>query len=108
MLSDKMEKLWNKFSDEEKEAIETRYQTLRAEYMTLQEIRKHKNITQDDMARLLGIKQENVSRMERRDDMKLSTLQDYIEALGGEIQVNAVFPDNTTINILKGKSENRV
>lgn len=108
MLSDKMEKLWNKFSDEEKEAIETRYQTLRAEYMTLQEIRKHKNITQDDMAKLLGIKQENVSRMERRDDIKLSTLQEYIEALGGEMQINAIFPDNTTINILKGKSENRV
>ena len=108
MLSDKMEKLWNKFSDEGKETIETSYQTLRAEYMTLQEIRKQKNITQDDMARLLGIKQENVCRIESRDDMKLSTLQDYIEALGGEIQVNAVFPDNTTINILKGKSENQV
>lgn len=108
MLSDKMEKLWNEFSDEEKEAIEARYQTLRAEYMTLQEIRKHKNITQDDMAKLLGIKQENVSRMERRDDIKVSTLQDYIEALGGEIQINAIFPDNTTLNIMKGKSENRI
>lgn len=38
MLSDKMEKLWNEFSNEEKEAIEACYQTLRAEYMTLQEI----------------------------------------------------------------------
>jgi len=102
MLSNKMEKLWNKFSDEEKEVIDARYQTLHAEYMTLQEIRKNQQVTQDDMAKLLGIKQENVSRMERREDMKISTLKDYIEALGGEIQINAVFPDNKTINIVNG------
>lgn len=100
MLSDKTEKLWNKFSDEEKAEIEARYQRLRAEYMTLQEIRKNKNITQEDMASLLGIKQENVSRMERRQDIKLSTLKEYVEALGGEIQINAIFPDNKTISII--------
>lgn len=102
MLSDKMNKLWNKFSDEEKATIDARYKTLHAEYMTLQEIRKNQKITQEDMAKLLGIKQENVSRMERRKDMRLSTLKDYVEALGGEIQINAVFPDNQTINIVNG------
>ena len=54
------------------------------------------------LAKLPRIKQENVSRMERREDMKISTLKDYIEALGGEIQINAVFPDNKTINIVNG------
>jgi len=42
--------------------------------------------------------------MERREDMRLSTLKDYIEALGGKIQISAVFPDNQVINIL---NENR-
>lgn len=100
MLSDKMEKLWNKLSDEEKRAVEARYQTLHAEYMTLQEIRKHKKVTQENLAKLLGIKQENVSRLERREDMRISTLKDYIEALGGEMQINVIFPDSETINIV--------
>jgi len=32
----------------------------------------------------------------------ISTLKDYVEALGGEVQINAVFPDNQTINIVNG------
>lgn len=99
MLSDKMKKIWDDFSDEEKTAIENRFQVQRADYLTLQEIRKHKNVTQEDIATLLGIKQENVSRMERREDIRLSTLTDYIEALGGKVQINAVFPDNNVIQI---------
>lgn len=56
------------------------------------------------MAKLLGIKQENVSRMEHRADMRLSTIQEYIEALGGTLQITATFPDNKTINILNEKN----
>jgi len=108
MLSDKMQKLWNDFSDDEKKAIEERYETLREEYMTLQEIRKSQDVTQNDIAKLLGIKQENVSRMERREDMKVSTMREYIEALGGTMQINAVFPDDKIINVLNGNEESRV
>jgi predicted transcriptional regulator len=104
MLSKNIQKLWNDFSDDEKSSIETRYAHLSAEYMTLQEIRKSKNLTQDSMAKLLGIKQENVSRMERRDDMRLSTIQEYVEALGGTLQITATFPDNKTIHILNTKA----
>jgi DNA-binding XRE family transcriptional regulator len=104
MLSKNMAKLWDEFSDEEKKEIDTRYQHLRDEYMTLQEIRKSKSLTQDNMAKLLGIKQENVSRMERRSDMRLSTMQEYIEALGGTLQITATFPDNKTISIVNDKS----
>jgi|GEM_PF-959365 len=100
MLSDRMQKMWDKFSDEEQQEIESCFQQLREEYMTLQEILKSHNITQESMAKLLRIKQENVSRMEHREDMRLSTLKDYIEALGGKIQISAVFPDNQVINIL--------
>ena len=103
MLSKNMEQLWDDFSDNEKSAIEARYTYLSTEYKTLQEIRKSKNLTQDSMAKLLGIKQENVSRMERRDDMRLSTIREYIEALGGTLQITATFADNKTINILNEK-----
>lgn len=100
MLSDKMQKMRNDFSDKQKQAIEARYRDLRDDYMTLQEIRKHQNITQEDMANLLGIRQENVSRMERRKDMRISTIKEYVEALGGKIEVTAVFPDNKVIPIV--------
>lgn len=100
MLSDRMEKIWNKFSPAEKKAIEARYQDLRTEYLTLQDLRKRKNVTQEDLARLLGIGQENVSRLERREDLRISTLKDYIEALGGSIQISAVFPDKSVIGII--------
>ena len=53
-----------------------------AEELTLQELRKKQKLTQTDIAQLLGIKQENVSRLERRNNVHLSTLKDYIHALG--------------------------
>lgn len=102
-----MQKIWDDFSAEEKQAIEARYSDLRDEYMTLQTIRKHKQVTQKDIAALLCIEQGNVSRMEKRKDMLLSTLTDYIEALGGELQINAVFPDNHVIRILNASKEER-
>jgi len=103
MLSDRMQSLWDEFSVEEKQVIEARFNALRDEYMTLQAIRKHQKVTQKDMAELLGINQENVSRMERRRDMHLSTIKEYIEALGGEIEISAIFPGNKVVIDLNPK-----
>lgn len=36
-----------------------------------------------------------VSRIEREEDVYLSTLRRYVAALGGELEINAVFPDRT-------------
>lgn len=94
MLSKELQAELNELSTIQKQQVDARYQELRDEYLTLQELRQLKNITQKDLATLLGIEQANVSRMERRKDMKLSTLNEYIEALGGSLQINAVFPDH--------------
>ena len=58
------------------------------------EIREQLRITQEDMAIRLNTKQANVSRTERRRDMKLSTLKRYIEAMGGELDIVAKFASN--------------
>lgn len=58
----------------------------------LHEIREQLHITQEEVALKLETKQANVSRTERRKDMKLSTLKRYIEALGGELDIVARFP----------------
>lgn len=62
---------------------------------TLAELRKHRHLTQAELAEILGIKQSSVSRLEHTDaaDAQLATLRNYIEALGGTIEVTAVFGD---------------
>jgi hypothetical protein len=45
------------------------------------------------MAEILGLTQANISRIEHEEDLYLSTLRSYVAALGGELEVNAAFPD---------------
>ena len=61
--------------------------------MRLQELRKSRQVTQVDVARAMNIEQGAVSKLERREDMYLSTLRDYVRALGGELKLVAAFPD---------------
>ena len=59
----------------------------------LAELRRARGMTQTQVAHRLEIEQGAVSRLERRGDLYLSTLQDYIQALGGELRLVASFPD---------------
>jgi transcriptional regulator with XRE-family HTH domain len=61
--------------------------------MSLSEIRDALDITQEEMAERLRVAQSSVSRVERREDMLLSTLREFVNALGGELQVVATFPN---------------
>ena len=61
--------------------------------MPLQELRTALKRTQDELARELGIKQAAVSRLERRADMYVSTLRRFIQAMGGELDIIARFPE---------------
>ncbi len=69
------------------------------EVATLRELRKKQKLTQADIAQYLGIKQENVSRLERRNNIHLSTLKDYIHALGGKLHLIVEFPNQEPIEI---------
>ena len=60
--------------------------------MPLQELRQALALSQEQMARTLGIKQASVSKLERRTDMYIQTLRNYIEAMGGQLEVIAKFP----------------
>lgn len=59
----------------------------------LSELRKARRLTQEELADRLGIRQANVSKMERRLDMRVSTLREVVEAMGGELRITAHFPD---------------
>lgn len=61
----------------------------------LQDLRSKRHVTQVELADRLGIRQPTVSKIERREDVNLSTLRKYVEALGGELRVTATFADGT-------------
>jgi transcriptional regulator with XRE-family HTH domain len=61
--------------------------------MPLQELRQAKQLSQNHLAQVLETKQANISRLERRTDMYISTLRSYIEAMGGNLEIIAKFPE---------------
>ncbi len=58
--------------------------------LTLQELRKLRDVTQVELAKRMGIEQTHLSAFERREDHKVSTLRSYVEGLGGELELVAV------------------
>jgi transcriptional regulator with XRE-family HTH domain len=61
--------------------------------MALDEIRAARALTQEHLSMILGVKQSAVSKLERRADMYVSTLRHFIEAMGGQLEIRAVFPE---------------
>ena len=79
--------------------IETRADYLIAQEQTLRDLRRALNLTQERMAELLKIRQDNVSRIEQRTDLLISTLRSYIEAMGGKLQLVAQFPNRPPVEL---------
>jgi len=65
--------------------------------VTLAELRKARELTQVALANALDTTQSGVSRIEHQTDLYLSTLRSYIEAMGGSLEVSAVFPDGKVL-----------
>ena len=99
-LKDKMQVLDAK----SRKKIEARAAEMIEEEMSLRDLRKAMGKTQARMAKELGIKQEGVSRLEKRSDLLLSTLRGYVEAMGGELQLVATFRNREPI-VLSGIAE---
>ncbi|HEV3038127.1 MAG TPA: XRE family transcriptional regulator [Candidatus Angelobacter sp.] len=67
--------------------------------MPLEELRAARAMTQEQLAKILNTNQAAVSKLERRADMYLSTLRGFIKAMGGELEIRAVFPDTGVVVI---------
>ncbi len=61
--------------------------------MPLDELREARQLTQEHLAKILGVNQAAISKLERRADMYVSTLQDFVRAMGGELKITAEFPE---------------
>lgn len=59
----------------------------------LRELREGRHVSQRALGAVIGAKQSTISRLERRHDMHVSTLQAYVAALGGVLEIRARFED---------------
>jgi DNA-binding XRE family transcriptional regulator len=84
--------LERKMSSEARARSEAKARKMVAE-MPLNEIRAARELTQEHLAKLLRVKQASISKLERRADMYISTLRDFVRAMGGELEITARFPE---------------
>jgi Helix-turn-helix domain len=80
-------------------ASDLRARELLEEYDTLQKLRKALALTQEHIGRKMGKKQVSVAQLEKRSDFLLSTLRDYVEALGGELELVVKFKDHAPVRL---------
>ena len=95
-LKQKLEEL----SPERQKKVEEESQRLIAEEMTRQQLRQALKLTQKQMAELLQVDQGNISRLEQRTDLMLSTLHKYIAAMGGDLKLVVEFPTRPPVTLI--------
>jgi transcriptional regulator with XRE-family HTH domain len=82
-----------------RDRINARYQTLKGEVETLQALRRAAGKAQTEIASSLHISQPSVSKIEKQTDMYLSTLRNYVEAVGGDLELIVRFPEQEPVHI---------
>jgi len=87
-----------RMSPKAKAESQAEYQRL-TEEMSLFQLRKARELTQTKIASDLHMGQGDVSKLERRADMYVSTLAGYLQAIGAELEIRAVFPDGRFVKI---------
>ena len=75
-----------------RQRVDTIKRAMRLE-VALSELREMRGVSQRSVAEELETSRPNVSRIESEVDVRLSTLERYIEALGGKLEIHAVFDD---------------
>jgi DNA-binding XRE family transcriptional regulator len=94
-----LEEFTKNLTPEERAKVAARTAELIEEELTLRDLRQAQHLTQERMAELMGVEQENVSRLERRADLLLSTLSGYVAAMGGKLRLVAEFPNRHPVAI---------
>lgn len=78
---------------------QARVQARVMELTTLKDLRLAAQQIQVQMAAVLGVRQDTISRLEKRSDMLLSTMRQYVESMGGQLELVAKFPDRPPVVI---------
>jgi transcriptional regulator with XRE-family HTH domain len=85
------------YSDPARRARVEEHKARLMQAVTLAELRKARALTQVQLAKTLDTTQSGVSRIEHQTDVYLSTLRSFIEAMGGHLELSAIFPDGTVL-----------
>ncbi len=91
-MAKKFSDLRAKMTPSARQQADTQARIMLAE-MPLHELRRARGLSQKMLAEALHVQQPSVAKLERRTDMYISTLRSHIEAMGGELEVTARFPD---------------
>src|SRR5262245_4479111 len=86
-------------SERAHETIEARSNDLVTEEMSLRDLRQAHRLTQARIGKALKIGQDGVSRLEQRSDLLISTLRNYVEAMGGDLELIARFPNRPAVAV---------
>lgn len=98
-MSITLDEIRDSLSSESRARVQARTHELLLEEMTLQALRKELEITQEDVAERMSIRQANVSKVEHRSDMLISTLRNYLEAMGGKLDLVARMPGRPPVTL---------
>lgn len=93
-MAKKFQNLRDKMSPKRRKKVDAMTKEMLAE-MPMHELRRARRLSQEKIAEILDIKQGSVSKLERRTDLYISTLRRYIEAMGGELELQAHFPEGS-------------
>ena len=87
--------------------IGARAKEIHQESLTLKKLRSHMELTQMALARKMGVAQPTIAQLEQRNDIHVSTLRKYIEALGGTLSIIADIPGQGLV-LLTGLGDRRL
>jgi predicted XRE-type DNA-binding protein len=93
-MAKKFAELCAKMSPESRARADEKAQVLLSE-VPLNELRQARGLSQKVLAEVLHVQQPSIAKLERRTDLYISTLRSHIEAMGGELEVVAHFPDGS-------------
>jgi DNA-binding XRE family transcriptional regulator len=97
-MARKFSELRRKMSRAARSASEREFRRMMEE-MPLRQLRAARALTQESLGNALGVRQSEISKIEKRTDLHLSTLASYIRAMGGELELCAVFPTGEIVRI---------
>ena len=93
-MAKKFSSLRNAMSKEAQAEVAGQVDEIMAE-MPLHELRRARGLSQKMLAETLQVQQPAIAKLEQRTDMYISTLRSHIEAMGGELEITARFPEGT-------------
>lgn len=101
-MSDWRDLIFHDMTAEQRAAVEVEGQRLASDARTIAEARKALALTQTQVASAMEVTQGALSQMEKREDMMVSTIRSYVEAMGGKLELVAKFPGMSPFELSLG------